>query len=253
MWLSLPLLLACSDGSNVDADARLYTEQLAQIETAKSSPKGDREEALISALGGCQAIQSKDWRGDCALAAVQGLAAKTRHETSALLQMCDELPSELTRAECAFQIGEQRNDRAACAQAGPFAEDCRMHIYSAAFTRLKAVPDAEIEAAFDALALEFGFSTDDPRPWVAASRWLLGRTSPLDRHRCDDLTVTSKIDRVKVCHVAGRQLYMDRLNHARDTNQYPCDGSPLPDDLKTGDDSELDQLRLERERRDLCP
>jgi hypothetical protein len=226
---------------------------LAQIETANSISKVEREHALITALGACESLQSAEWRGDCALAAVQGLAENTKHATSALLQRCSELPSDVARWECAFQVGEQRNDGEACAQAGLFADDCRMHIFSAALARLKDVPDQGAETAITALAEEFGFAATDPRPWVAASRWLLGSTHPLERSRCDIFITEKGVDRANICRDAGQQLYNDRLNHARDTKRYPCDGSALPEDLETVDDDALDQLRLEREGRDLCP
>ncbi len=253
VWPLLPLLLACGSGSTDDDDARQYVAALAQIDASEKQPREKREDALLSALARCASLESKQLHGDCGLAAIQSLAAQTNHATNALLAQCEALPTPLNQAECAFQVGEQRDDAAACKASGPFADDCRMHLFSRRVAKIDADQET-LGEALETLAAQLSFDASDPRPWIAASRWWLGQSTPLDRSRCTALQKDDRAtDREQLCREAGAQLYNDRLNHARDTGTYPCGGGELPATLQTAPDPQLEQIRLDREKGDLCP
>ena len=125
---------------------------------------------------------------------------------------CDRFTTDKLRAECAFTMGERLDDPAWCARAGPFADDCRLHLVSRRVTKLTGGP-ADHEAEVEAIVVAVGLAADDHRPWAAWFRHALGSTSPLDRSRCDALTDP---ERREGCRFAGLALYHDRLNHARD-------------------------------------
>lgn len=111
-----------------------------------------------------------------------------------------------------------------------------------------AVDAAEPSVA--SLARAAGFGPDDPRPWVVFARHLLGSKMPLDRGRCRSLQDRT---RRRVCRDATRDLFHDRLNHARDTRTFPCDGGPMPSLLAHTADAELEAILAERRAGDLCP
>ena len=127
-----------------------------------------------------------------------------------------------------------------------------MHVWTrvlaASVPRHAAVDEAERVAA--SLAHAAGFGLDDPRPWIAFARHLLGSEMPLDRGRCQGLGDPM---RRRVCRDATRDLFHDRLNHARDTRTFPCDGSPMPERLSHTGDAELEAILAERVAGDLCP
>ena len=163
---------------------------------------------------------------------------------------CAEVVDELERAECTFLDAEATSNPARCKDAGPFEADCRMHLWTASFTRWapkRALPGTlDDEAATRIAAL--GFPAGDPAPWSAWYRWTLGHSRPLDRSLRPTLATTERVD---ACLQTGIALYMDLLNMARDQHTYPCDGGPIPPRLATTADPELDALRAGRT--DLCP
>jgi hypothetical protein len=151
-------------------------------------------------------------------------------------------------------VGEMRDSLEGCDAAGPFQADCKMHLLSGRLQTLTEHDQAQLGAGVFDLGRALKFEADDVRPWVAASRWWLGLSSPLDRSRCNALeTDATTLDVVAICRKAGTQLYADRLNHARDTRAFPCDGGPLPPSLQTTADPELAALTLYRRDVDLCP
>ena len=236
----LPLLIACAAAPPVDAaaDATAYAAALALVE---ADPTG--------AAGHCGAVRAAPLRGDCVTAGAEALA---RARPDAAAALCAGLPAGVHRDECGFQVAERSGQAGRCGAAGRFAEDCRMHVWSRALA--EAVPrSATLEAAEPTaarLAAEAGFGAQDPRPWVVLARHLLGADAPLDRARCDAL---GEPKRRQVCKDAARDLFHDRLNHARDTGRFPCGGGPLPALLTHTPDPELEAIVAARRGGDLCP
>jgi hypothetical protein len=237
---TLLLLLACHGAPPRPgaADGAAYADALAAV---ARDPAG--------AAAHCAAVPDAALRADCVTAGAEALA---KPDPDAAAGLCAGLPDGVGRDECGFQVAERTEDAARCDAAGRFADDCRMHLWTRAVQRAfppGTHPD-EAEPELARLAAAAGFGPDDPRPWIAATRHLLGRMRPLDRGRCDGLSAPT---RRKVCKDAARDLFHDRLNHARDTGTFPCDGGPLPDVLQHTPDPELDAIIAERKGRDLCP
>ena len=164
--------------------------------------------------------------------------------------LCDRVAADTERAECAFRYAEAHEDPSACAGAGEFAEDCRMHLWNASFARWapKVARTGEVEDLVRTHLGEYGFTQDDPRPWSAWYRWVLAHERPLDRAGC---AVITEVALRESCLATGLAYYGDVLNMARDQHQYPCGGGPLPPALQYTPDPELDALRAARS--DLCP
>jgi len=201
----------------------------------------------------CAPLSDVDLRADCLTAAVERLGADP-HAAA----LCAEIPAGPHRDECNFQRAEASRDAAACADAGRFEQDCRMHLWTRTLlTRVTpGSTPAEVVALAEPLRAAAGFGDDDPRPWIAAFRLLHSRRRPLDRRDC-----AAAGERAALCREAGRQVYADRLNNARDTGRYPCAGGGTPDDLlpdlpadlQTAPDTGLTQLRQTRDASgDLC-
>lgn len=206
-----------------------------------STPDAEDRARFVAALsdGACETVRDRRLRDECWLAR----AEKSGED------VCAEVGDATLRGECWFLVAEKRKDATLCADAGPFAEDCALHLLSngfAAWARAGALPgDREDEVA--ARIVASGLGADDPRPWSAWYRWVLGGQRPLDRGTCDRVTDR---DRREACRRTGLAVYADLLNHARDTRTYPCDGGPLPLALQYTPDAELDALRAART--DLC-
>lgn len=185
--------------------------------------------------GECTGIATVVLRDDCLLAA----------------EACEEIQGSLMRDECWFQRAETKKDPRLCAQAGQFSLDCQMHVLSqgfAAWVPADAQP-GQIEGLAAQKIQEAGFATDDPRPWSALYRWVLGQQKPLNRQECLKITDPARQD---ACLHTGIALYNDRLNQARDRHLFPCDASQaLPPLLQSSPDPDLDALRASRS--DLCP
>ncbi len=202
--------------------------------------------AFSCAVDSATALQAGLRARDCSAI---GDAAVKDHCHVELLE-CEAVRGDRARAECAFRDAEASGSPARCADAGEWVDDCRMHLWTASFERW-APKDVAPGDADDLAALElvpFGFSADDPRPWSAWYRWLLGRSRPLDRAACRTI---ADPDRAEACLKTGLAYYDDLLNMARDRKLYPCDGSALPAVLQYAPDAELDALRARRS--DLCP
>lgn len=134
-----------------------------------------------------------------------------------------------------------------CREAGPFADDCALHVVSWKFATSKEL--SEDAAAADIIAS--GLAVDDPRPWSAYFRELLGRAQPLDRSVCG---AGSTPAREEACKRTGLALFEDRMNQARDRGTFMCvDGAPTgpwPDLVAWAPDPELDEAFAARS--DLC-
>lgn len=196
----------------------------------------------------CGALTDSKLQADCVAAGAKELAAK---DSAAAAALCGALPDGVGRDECHFQVAERSGDVARCALAGRFADDCRLHRLSQDFKRLigaDAVPggfEAALAPALDA----YGFAADDPRPWSAAYRWVLGGHRPLDRGSCSQAPTTAQVD---ACRMTALALYNDLLNHARDSGLFPCDGGALPTRLSYLPDPDLDAILTRRRKDDLC-
>jgi len=93
-------------------------------------------------------------------------------------------------------------------------------------------------------------SRNKRRRAIALYRWVLGSMRPLDREAC---ARAPEPDLVLACRRTGLALYADRLNHARDSGTFPCDGGPLPPELAHTPDSEIEAMVRWRTKDDLCP
>ena len=189
----------------------------------------DRAATYATALktGECGAIEDPTLRADCEVQTDQ----------------CERLTGD-DAAECWFLRAETTKDPALCTNAGAFAFDCRMHLYTRALQT--EVKDARVdpdESAITARIAAAGFEATDPRPWSAWYRHALGRRRPLDRSVCRALT---DADHQQACLQTGLSLYNDYLNVARDRHLYKCDGGPLPELLQTTPDPDLDAARAAR-------
>ena len=185
-------------------------------------------------------------RADCWIAA----AAKRPSSGSPLEQKlsdCESIPSEHDRGECAFVLAETTLRPDLCTLAGPFADDCALHVVSWKFAASKVL--SEDAAATDIVAS--GLAFDDPRPWSAYFRELLGRAQPLDRSTCAAVTSPA---RAEACRRTGLALHEDRMNQARDQRAFTCvDGiptGPWPDQVAWAPDPELAEALAART--DLC-
>ncbi|MBN1336781.1 MAG: hypothetical protein JXB39_12560 [Deltaproteobacteria bacterium] len=227
----------------------------------RGSPAEERT-AWLAALGledpaaafeACMALHDDALRADCGLAAAERLAHTRGPTTGDLLARCRRLDG-WAADECAFQVGERRRDPAACAAAGRFADDCRLHLFSTGLASwVPAGASPSDPALLERLRSEGAATGLDPTDERAASayfRWVLGGRVPLDRGACDALSDPALQD---ACRHTGLALYADRLNHARDTRTYPCGGGVLPASLAYAPDPEIDRLRQRREEEDLCP
>jgi hypothetical protein len=194
----------------------------------------------------CAELATLAVRHDCLLHGVERLA---RRDPDGAAGICGQIPAGLDADECFFQVAERSRQPARCSQAGRFEEDCRMHAWTAAVSHAAGptASAAEWETALADLAVQMGFSADDPRPWVAAARYVLGRATPLDRSFCDGWSA----ERRAHCRVAGRDLFHDRFNHVRDAGKWDCSGPP-PKLLSYDEDDELETIYVKR-KHEICP
>lgn len=231
----LLVLLACQRPAD---DVRAYPEALADV-----------AEAPADALRICADVSRAELRQDCVLAGVEVLA-RDQPDNAALL--CASFEPGPARDECAFQVAEKSGEPARCAEAGRFADDCRLHLWSRALRDLVepgALPGQVEPAALTALP-RYGLAETDPRPWSAFYREVLSRKSPLDRASCD---AAPSPELRGACRSTALVLYNDRLNMARDRGLVRCEGGPLPSLLRTTPDPDLETLLARRWKEDLCP
>ena len=217
------------------ADARHLPGALAAVEADPAS-----------AVERCAVLTTPAIRGDCIIHGVERLARTSPQGAEVLCASLDGLSAD----ECWFQLAERSGEPERCDRAGRFAEDCRMHAWTARVPKLAGPtdsPEVWAEALFLA-ASEMGFSSDDERPWVAASRFLLGRQLPLDRSFWDGWSP----ERREGCRRGGLGLFHDRVNHVRDARKWSCDGPPPAMLAVAKHDTDLASV-LERRRPEICP
>lgn len=201
----------------------------------------------------CRALILDGLRDDCDLVAVEAWATGGSEPTDALLARCATLGGETARAECAFQVAERRDHAAACAAAGPFADDCRLHLFTLGLDRWiprGATPaDPALHAELVVQMRRVGLPAGDLRPASAFFRAVLDQQPVLDRGACQALVPGWR----EACWNTGEAVYGDRLNRARDQGALPCAGDPLPPTLAHADDAALDAALAARQREAGCP
>lgn len=203
------------------------------------------------AASGCGETEAVEYQGALSSGRCELLAAGALRDWCWVEHVdCDAIVGERARYECAFRRAEKSEDAEDCKDAGAFAEDCQMHLWTASFR--KWAPDPPVVGRDEPVVAEHiargGFIPDDPRPWSAWYRYALSRQMPMDRGACR--SVPHVVAR-EACLATGVALYDDRLNAARDLALYPCDGGELPSFLHTTDDPDIVALRVSRN--DLCP
>lgn len=234
MIVPLLLTLAGCGSDDAAADRRRYVAALAS--------------------GDCAGVQTPDLRDDCALAAAghaaePGTSAEARHAA-----VCGAVSADAARDECAFLVAERYRAPSLCRQAGRYADDCALHVVSAAFAVAKAPTEAW---AAEQIAAS-GLAPDDPRPWSAYYRDRLGRSAPLDRAACaalDDAPARpDRATRAEACRQTALAVFDDRLNAARDRRRFRCEAGvvqpPLPALVQWVPDPDLDAAWARRT--DLC-
>ena len=217
------------------ADARALPAALAAV-----------AESPADAVSVCAELRTAPAQDACVLLGVERLA---RTDPDAAAAICG-TRSGLAADECYFQVAERSSEPLRCEAAGRFAEDCRMHAWSARVQKLAPAGTsmADWGDRLGAEARAMGFAADDVRPWIAAARFVLGQQQPLDRAPCSAWPAPG----ADACRQAGLGLFHDRINHTRDFGAWDCT-DPLPELLgvAAGDD-ELEAVFAAR-RGELCP
>lgn len=224
----LLLLLACGEDRAPGQDR---ADLLNALDKAASQPE--------AAAALCASIPDGVLRADCAWAVVPHL------DSEAAAALCVSLPDTAVGHECWFLVGES-GDPAACANAGPMADDCRMHVFS---QRIWDHFDADVVpgTAEDDVLLHLigvGFSPSDPRPWSAWFRQLFTRGS-VDPAAC---LAVENAERREVCTRTALPVFQDRINRGRDMDEGLCDADPTWAVL----DEALSRALEARRDEDLC-
>ncbi|MCB9765178.1 MAG: hypothetical protein H6739_35720 [Alphaproteobacteria bacterium] len=227
-------LLACST-SSPSQDIALSEQALRQRE---ADPRG--------AAATCAQINDPQLHTECTWAVVEALAPVDGEAAAAL---CDGLQGR-GQGECYFRLAELRGDASWCAKAAPNEDDCRLHVFSqgmGGWLPRGAAPGA-VEPLAAAPIQAAGLSVDDPRPWSALYRFVLGGQRPLDRSTCADAPTPLQQE---ACAQTALALFDDRLNHLRDRGEALCEGE-LPPAARYAPDPALDARLAERRAADLC-
>jgi hypothetical protein len=222
-------LLACGPSFPDATDRAAYVEALKESDGRAIMAKCEDAGPLLA---------------DCVIKAVEA-SPRDEHAGS----WCDRL-SGTSRDECRFQLAERRDDLAACADAGSYADDCRLHVFSRGLPDLWTGDFAAGVGAVRAKMAEVGIPADDYRFWSAAFRHGLLRTRPFDRSACSAAGDPALVD---ACRHTALAVYQDLLNHERDFGHFPCDGGPLPASVAYVPDPDIDAILADRRPRDLCP
>jgi hypothetical protein len=212
---------SCRDSSGPQEHVAALVRALHQVQAA---PANAREI--------CLRLEDPPSQGECIISAVEKLSRKAPKAARAL---CSELTHPTDADECYFQVAERSGNVEWCADAGDFAFDCRIHLWTSALSTLPA-PIKEAEAWAQAKLPSFGFHPNDIRPWEAFSMVLLRRELPLDRATCQLLATA---ERQVACKSSGVAVYRDRLRWQIDSLGLPCPGASLNPTIDPGRDPEL--------------
>lgn len=190
----------------------------------------------------CPKIATLELRADCTWRVVEELAAEDPERATAL---CMELPGTFGH-ECWFLLAENGDEPSACANAGPMADDCRMHLVGRRLMTTQGDFDDDSDA--EQVFILVGLSLRDDRPWSAWYRMLLDRQPLLDRAECAWVEDPWRRD---ICENSAIPLLHDRLNRARDQGLALC--AELPKTAAYAPDAVLDAELARRRMEDLCP
>jgi hypothetical protein len=235
MFFPLLLLVACSKSDDTMSDPQAFTRALARAEV---DPRAATEL--------CLDLGEPRMRAACMSEVAPRLAKSDR---SAALTACAALGAP-HGADCTFRLAETLGDSTLCAQAGEFADDCHLHLFSEHLRDWipAGARPGNVEAVAASWILDAGLSPDDPRAWSAVYRWVLGQQRPLDRASCDNILDAMKRD---ACRMTALAHYNDLLNHLRDKGEQLCQ-DPLPPRAQFVEDPDLRALLIERRSKDLC-
>ena len=208
------------------------------VEALHALPDGEQAMRICETL-------DEPVRSDCVVAAVE---ASPLHPAAA--DWCATIVG-VPRYECRFQLAERRHDLHGCDEAGPFTDDCKLHIFSASLDDIwpNDATFTDGAARVRAHLATAGLPTTDLRYWSAAFRHGLLRRRPFDRSVCAAMQDPTLIE---ACRHTGIAVYHNLLNHERDFGRFRCDGGALPPTLAYHDDPELDAIITERRATDLC-
>ena len=193
---------------------------------------------------GCRALNDDALIATCVLAAVESTPLVENAN-----ELCDLLKGK-DRHECHFRLAERTDTPAHCAHAGDFEANCRLHVFSQRFPKwLKpTLPLQEIAIQAQSFIPEVGLASDDPRPWSAIWRSVLGSHSPLDRSLCT--TLVDPMHREACAHTAVA-LFHDQLTRAWSQGIDLCKGE-LPNHLAPAPDPVLEDVLAKRREENLC-
>lgn len=195
--------------------------------------------------GECASVHDVALADDCWIAAASRRPGRSA-DLATRTALCARVITDRDRGECYFAVAELYGAPQLCPQAVPFADDCALHVVSMRFARASTLTE---EYATTQITTA-GLKADDPRPWSAYFREVLGREQPLDRTLCSSQSPPLQ----EACRQTGLALFEDRLNQARDHRQFTCVGSkaqpPWPERVAWAPDPELDAVFTARS--DLC-
>ena len=184
----------------------------------------------------CAALPAGPHRGDCIVAAVEKLAATRPAEAEALCLGLGDAGGVAAQQECWFQLAERSKDAGICARAGSFADDCRIHVWTAVVPGLVAAlapRDPWEPATVDTLrtaATDLGFDADDHRVWTVVFRHLHHRSGAPATSACAG--VPQQL--ATWCAEAALGVYRDQLRFLRDSARFPCTEAPAATDDPDG-------------------
>ncbi|MEE2751402.1 MAG: hypothetical protein VX519_08220 [Myxococcota bacterium] len=193
---------------------------------------------------GCRALDDPSLLATCVLAEIESTPLpENAHE------FCD-LLDEKDGNECHFRIAERTDNPTQCAHAGDFEANCRLHVFSQRFHKwLKpTLPFQEIAIQTPPFITDVGLAPEDPRPWSAVWRSVLGAHSPLDRSLCTSLV--NPMHQEACAHTAVA-LFHDQLTRAWTQGIDLCTGA-LPPHLAPTPDPVFEDVLARRRKENLC-
>jgi len=202
------------------------------------------EDDARASLDICLEIESIEVKSRCV---EQSAPALSISDPTFGISACETLEEP---SECLFRVAEATGDINLCQRAGEFEFNCKMHLFSRTLHSWISTGSSPPEVA--AIGREHiekaNLSPEDPRPWSAVWRWVLGAQRPLNRGSCDGIVSPMKRE---ACQMTAVAVLNDRLNHHRDLGTNLCDGA-LPSAIQYISDPELDRTLSYRRSVDLC-
>lgn len=210
MPLPLPALwIACAaDPSGVRQDIERYT-----------SVTGDTTLPPEQGFATCAAITDEDLAGDCALVVATRAATGSRESPTT---WCARVPEGTWRSECLFEGSEmmlrRNNPEAAvslCLKAGPFRDDCAMHLWQSSLDRVTwgmttATFAERLPAArqiYDSWSMWLSETDLEGRFWSRFYQVGFGGRAGVDLSVCDALASEDALR----CQRVGAEVFASRL------------------------------------------